>query len=301
MIFMIYYLLLILSTFMATGKAIFCKAIGKEGSTKKEKALLNFKAFVVAFSFSLLFIIKDIGRLFEISAFSFILSIFFGLSVAFTQIFQSKALGQGPASTVTLIYACGFLIPIFYGLFFWDESVSVFQWLGIALLLFSLTLCLLKKEKYRKSSSWIPFAVAAMLGSGTSAIFQKTHQYSDFSVEISFYLVFCLFFSSVFTGVAYLATKEEKNAKKEAVDKKRASFKSFIIPACLGICVGLLNFLNLILSGNLPSVILFPIYNVGSMLLVILLSAIIYKDKMTALQKVGFFLGIAAILIIGLL
>ena len=298
---MIYYLLLILSTLMATGKAIFCKAIGKEGSTKKGKALLNFKAFVVAFSFSLLFIIKDIGRLLEISAFSFILSIFFGLSVAFTQIFQSKALEQGPASTVTLIYACGFLIPIFYGLFFWDESVSVFQWLGIALLLFSLTLCLLKKEKYRKSSSWIPFAVAAMLGSGTSAIFQKTHQYSDFSSEISFYLVFCLFFSSVFTGVAYLVTKEEKNAKKEVVDKKRASFKSFIIPACLGICVGLLNFLNLILSGNLPSVILFPIYNVGSMLLVILLSAIIYKDKMTALQKVGFFLGIAAILIIGLL
>lgn len=298
---MIYYFLLVLSTLMSTGKAIFCKAIGTEGGSKKEKALLNFKAFVVAFLAALLVTIKDIGRLFDISAFSFTLSIFFGLSIALTQIFQSKALGQGPASTVTLIYACGFLIPIFYGIFFWDESVSVFQWLGIALLLFSLTLCLLKKEKYRKNSSWIPFAVAAMLGSGSSAIFQKTHQYSEFSSEISFYLVFCLFFSSVFTGIAYLVTKEEKNAKKEVVDKKRAFFKSFIIPACLGICVGLLNFLNLILSGNLPSVILFPIYNVGSMLLVILLSAIIYKDKMTALQKVGFFLGIAAILIIGLL
>lgn len=298
---MIYYFLLVLSTLMSTGKAIFCKAIGTEGGSKKEKALLNFKAFVVAFLAALLVTIKDIGRLFEISTFSFTLSIFFGLSIALTQIFQSKALGEGPASTVTLIYACGFLIPIFYGIFFWDESVSVFQWLGIALLLFSLTLCLLKKEKYRKFSSWIPFAVAAMLGSGSSAIFQKTHQYSDFSSEISFYLVFCLFFSSVFTGIAYLVTKEEKNAKKEVVDKKRAFFKSFIIPACLGICVGLLNFLNLILSGNLPSVILFPIYNVGSMLLVILLSAIIYKDKMTALQKVGFFLGIAAILIIGLL
>jgi drug/metabolite transporter (DMT)-like permease len=286
---------------MSTGKAIFCKAIGTEGGSKKEKALLNFKAFVVAFLSALLFTIKDIGRLFEISAFSFILSIFFGLSIALTQIFQSKALGQGPASTVTLIYACGFLIPIFYGLFFWGESVSVFQWLGIALLLFSLTLCLLKKEKSCEFSSWIPFAIAAMLGSGASAIFQKTHQYSDFSSEISFYLVFCLFFSSVFTGIAYLITKKDKNVEKEVIDKKRVFFKSFIIPGCLGICVGALNFLNLILSGNLPSVILFPIYNVGSMLLVILLSAIIYKDKMTTLQKIGFFLGIAAILLIGLL
>lgn len=297
---MIYYLLLILSTLMSTGKAIFCKAIGTEGGSKKEKALLNFKAFVVAFLSALLFTIKDIGRLFEISAFSFVLSIFFGLSIALTQIFQSKALGQGPASTVTLIYACGFLIPIFYGLFFWGESVSLFQWLGIVLLLFSLTLCLIKKEKHRELSSWIPVAVAAMIGSGASAVFQKTHQYSEFSSEISFYLLFCLFFSSIFTGIAYLFTGDEQSVKKEAVDKKRAFSKNFIIPVCLGICVGVLNFLNLILSGNLPSVILFPIYNVGSMLLVILLSAIIYKDKMTMLQKIGFLLGIAAILLIGL-
>lgn len=298
---MINYLLLLLSTLMSTGKAIFCKAIGTEGESKKEKALLNFKAFAVAFLSALLVTIKDIERLFLVSDFSFILSIFFGLSIALTQIFQSKALGHGPSSTVTLIYACGFLIPIFYGLFFWDESVSVFQWLGIALLLFSLTLCLLKKEKHRKLSSWIPFAVLAMLGSGTSAIFQKTHQYSEFSSEISFYLVFCLFFSSLFTLIIYLTTGGEQNCKKEVTDKKRVILKTFIIPVCLGICVGLLNFLNLILSGNLPSVILFPIYNVGSMLLFILISAIIYKDKMTALQKTGFAIGTIAILIIGLL
>ena len=298
---MIYYFLLALSTLMATGKAIFCKAIGTEGNSNKEKALLNFKAFLVAFLVALLFIIGRLRELFNISSFSLLLSVFFGLSVALTQIFQSKALGSGPASTVTLIYACGFLIPIFYGLVFWEESVSLFQWLGIGLLMISLVMCLAKKEEKKEIFSWLPFAILAMLGSGANAIFQKTHQYSQFSHEISFYLTCCLFFSALFTAIVYLMTKNDTANNKEKAAVHRVAFKSYVLPICLGISVGMLNFLNLFLSGNLPSVVHFPIYNVGSMLLVILLSAIIYKDKMTALQKIGFSLGIAAILIIGLL
>ena len=63
----------------------------------------------------------------------------------------------------------------------------------------------------------------------------------------------------------------------------------------------MLNFLNLSLSGKLPSVILFPIYNIGSMLLSSIISSIIYKDKPTKRQSVGFVLGIVAIFIVGVL
>lgn len=35
----------------------------------------------------------------------------------------------------TLEYSCGFLIPILYGLAFWGESVSLWQWIGIAAIL----------------------------------------------------------------------------------------------------------------------------------------------------------------------
>ncbi len=293
------YCILALSTLLATGKALFCKALGTGQYSKKETAILNFKALFVAFACSLIFVADEFYKLFKISAFSVVLSVFFGISVALTQIMQSKAMGNGPTSLVSLVYSCGFLVPIFYGLIFWNEGVSAYQWLGIALLVLALCLIVCKKEKSGKLIAWLPFAALAMLGSGANAIFQKTHQYSSFADELQLFLVYSLFFSSVFTGiVALLIRKGVEN--ESALSKKQLIIKKLIVPLCLGICVGLLNFLNLSLSGKLPSIILFPVYNVGSMLLSSIISALIYKDKPTKRQGFGFAIGIVAILIVGI-
>ena len=297
---MINYFILSLSTLMATGKALFCKALGTGQYSKKETAILNFKALLVAFACSLIFIIDKIYMLFSISAFSVILSMFFGASVAVTQIMQSKAMGNGPASLVTLVYSCGCIVPVFYGLIFWNESVSAYQWLGIILLVAALCLIVFKSEKSGSVMAWLPFAVIAMLGSGANAIFQKTHQYSAFAEELKFFLVFSLFFSALFTGIASLIIRDndDRNPK---TPKEQGIIKKLVVPVSLGVCVGMLNFLNLSLSGKLPSVILFPIYNIGSMMLSSIISAIIYKDKPTKRQSIGFVVGIVAIFIVGVM
>ena len=295
-----YYILLVVSTLMATGKAIFCKTVGKADGTKKGTMLLNFEAFVIAFLLALAFTNKDLVNIFNISTFSLILSIVFGLSVAFTQITQVKAMGSGPASMVTLIYACGFLFPIIFGAFAWGESITPFQIVGVVILLFAIFLIVGKKEEKSKGISWIIFAVLAMCGSGLNAILQKTHQYSDFSSELNLFLVYAMLFSALFTGIATLLIKEEKTEEKTC-EKGQIFLKKILPPLGLGICVGSLNFLNLIIAGQIPSVIMFPVYNVGSMILTAIISALIFKDKTTSRQNLGFIIGIIAILIIGLL
>ena len=185
-------------------------------------------------------------------------------------------------------------------MFFWSESVSVYQWFGILLLVIALGLIVCKGEKRGTLIAWLPFAIVAMLGSGANAIFQKTHQYSDFSNEMHFFLVYSLFFSSLFTGIASFLIREKRESG-IMLSKKEKAIKRAVVPVCLGICVGTLNFFNLYLSGKLSSIILFPIYNVGSMLLSSIISALIYRDKPTKKQSVGFLVGIIAILIIGML
>ena len=293
---MLNYLTLAFSTLFATGKALFCKALGTGRYSKKEVAVLNFKSFFVAFLCSLLFVAGKMDRLFAISNFSVLLSAFFGASVAVTQIMQSQAMGRGPASIVTLIYSCGFLVPIFYGVFRWEETVSPYQWIGVLLLIIALSLIVCHGEKGKAILSWLPFAIVAMLGSGLNAIFQKTHQYSSYSEELPFFLVYSLFFSALFTGLAALFIPREKGEAKGHETVKRV-----VVPLCLGVCVGLLNFTNLYLSGKLPAIIHFPIYNVGSMLLTSMISAFLYKDKLTKRQSAGFVIGILAILVIGIL
>ena len=293
------YLILMLSTLMATGKSLFCKAIGTSKYSKRETMILNFKSFFVAFASSLLFSINRIDEIFDISIFSLVLSVFFGISVATTQVMQAKAMGNGSSSLVTLIYSCGFLIPIFYGLIFWNEEASIFQWIGIGLIVVALFLIIYNGKGEGKLSSWLPFAIIAMLGSGINAIFQKTHQYSDFANELPLFLVCSLLFSAVFTGIATLFIKESKSEKIQ-LSKKEKTIK-ILVPICLGICVGALNFLNLMLSGKIPSAILFPIYNIGSLILTSVISAIIFKDRITKKQFVGLAIGVIAILMVGIL
>ena len=147
---MIYYFLLALSTAAAASKALLCKALGVGTYSERQTILLHFRSLLIAACCSLLFVIGDIHQLFEISAFSLVLSVFFGLSMAITQVFQAKAMSKGPASMVSLIYSCGLLLPIFYGLLFWDEHVSPFQWVGVSLLFVVLILMTEGKGKKRK-------------------------------------------------------------------------------------------------------------------------------------------------------
>ena len=296
---MIYYFLLSLSALAAASKALLCKALGVGTYSERQTVLLHCRSLLVAACCSLLFVVGDIRGLLDISAFSLILSVFFGLSMAITQLFQAKAMGKGPASLVSLIYSCGLLIPIFYGLLFWGERVSYFQWIGVGLLFVVLLLMVEGKGKKTALIKWLPFAVVTMLGSGANAVFQKTHQYSAFSKELPFFLVYALFFSAAFMGVGALLIRQ-KRAVAVPPTKGRTA-KSIGVPLCLGVCVCAMNFLNLTLSGKLSSVILFPVCNIGSMLLTTLISAVIYKDKPTKRQALAFLIGIGAILMIGLL
>lgn len=293
------YGILVLSTLMASGKALFCKVIGTGERPKRERMALNFQSFLVAFVCALCFVLSRLPELFTISSFSLFLSIAFGLSVALTQLMQSKAMGMGPSALVTFIYTCGFTVPLIYGMVFWQENWSVFQAVGVVLLIASLVLAMEKSSEKKSGFGWFVFAVIAMLGSGANAILQKTHQRSAFAEELPFFLVLALFFSAVFTGIATLLMPKE--TKKQETEKPRTLLQKIGPSIGLGVCVGSLNFLNLHLAGKLPSVILFPIYNVGSMLLTTVISSFLYKEKLTKKQTISFFIGIAAIIMIGLL
>lgn len=295
---MIKYVLLILSVLTASGKALFAKAVGVSNTSKKQTLIMNFQAFVVSFVCSLVVVIPKFSQLFTISTYSLLLALLFALSVATTQITQSKAMGLGTSSVVSLIYSFGFIVPIVYSMFVWNESVSITQCIGLVFLIVSLVLVVKKKEEKKQSKGklWFYLALIAMLGSGINGVIQKTHQRSSFSFELEIFLVYAMLFCAVFTGVLALITKDDTPKTEE----KKSWIRSLLPPIGLGICVCALNFVNLRLSGQLPSIIFFPVYNVGNLLLTTVLSAFIFKDKTSRMQNVGLIVGIVAILIIGL-
>ena len=78
------------------------------------------------------------------------------------------------------------------------------------------------------------------------------------------------------------------------------SKKELFVGTLNGIFLGTLNLLNLNLAGKLPAIILFPIYNIGSIILTGILCTVLYKEKNTKKEIVGFAIGCIAIMIIGI-
>ena len=289
------YFLLLIATLSATGKAIFCKLVGS--AKGKQAFLLNFEAFFAAFLVSLIFAAEELKSIGKISLFSVLLALAFGFSVAFTQYTQMKAMNSGSPSLTTLRYSSAFLIPIIFSYFAWDNPISAWQIVGIVILLLALALIVIEPGKSRANGIWIICTVLATLGSGINAILQKTHQNSSHSSEIKLFLVLALLFSSLFCLFLYLLSKGERVTPK----KEKRGVIILFFPIFLGVTVAFLNFVNLKLAGVLPAAIQFPIYNVGSLILTSAISVLAFGERLSKRKLVGYFVGVGAILIVGLL
>ena len=137
-------------------------------------------------------------------------------------------------------------------------------------------------------------SLLAMSGSGCSAIIQKLHQRSEFVAELPSFLTLALLASAAMCFVLHLFLP------REAEKGGRMGLRSFAFPAVSGLCIGCLHLMNLVLAGKLPSVIHFPVYNVGSMILTGVLGALIFRERSGRMQIAGFAIGCIAILIVGL-
>ena len=96
---MVNYLILAVSTAAASGKALFCKALGLGGQSARKTILLNSKSFLVSFVCSLLLIVNRIDGLLSISAFSVLFYVIQSTVRATEQIVIISSLLHGKSHT----------------------------------------------------------------------------------------------------------------------------------------------------------------------------------------------------------
>ena len=290
------YLLLILATLANTTKSIICKKIGQNNRDMRGVFFLNANIFAIGALTILLCNLGNPERLRNVSGFSLAWAGIFSFFLLFTQLMQILAMSRGFVSLSNLIYSCGFLIPIFYCALFLNEPLSLWQLVGIAILFCSLVIVLPPEKNGKFSFLWLVFILFAMLGSGTNAIIQKIHQASDFRDELVPFLILSLGFAAILSLLASLLSPGE--SRRQELYRGRGSWLLMLLG---GIIVGGMNVANLTLAGRLPAVIQFPVYNVCSMLLTALAGRVLFGEKIGRRKLVGFFVGLCAITVIGLL
>lgn len=166
----------------------------------------------------------------------------------------------------------------------------------LCLLAVSLFLINYQKEQTPQTVSWrwILYVLLAFFGNGLCSVIQKAEQTDLGEGGQNLFMIFALTFCTVSLLISSSFFKKERG---NALNAVRGGW--WLAGLC-GILNGLVNYWVLYLNPRIPSSILFPLVSGGSMILILLWSFLVKKERFSARQTVGFVIGIASIVILNI-
>lgn len=222
----------------------------------------------------------------KVSVFSVIVGVLYGVMTAMSNGYKVIALGEGPMHLTTLVITASMIIPTMSGFIFFGEEFSLIKLIGIIFLLFFIYLSLEKGDDNGKiNKKWLVFCGLCFVTTGMIGILQKIHQSSVHKDETAVFLLAGFICSLIYSAAI--------SKKFNATLKMNAKYNALAL-VC-GLCTFANHYLNLILSGIVPSQIFFPLVNAVPMILIIIMSVVLFKEKITKRQIIGIVGGMASL------
>jgi len=262
----------------------------KQGNVKNSNKILLINAnYITALLLSLLFIFYK-GS-FTISLWALLFAILLGYIFAETFLIYSKAVGLAGTALATVSARLSVLIPVILSIIIYNESPDVKMLIGFILTLITFYLFYLslkKKNVNDKSSNAYLILILLFLGIGLVDFSMKIFE-RNFPVEEKATFVFLIFFSAFIYTLFRILYKK--------IRFERETFK-------LGLLLGLPNVLaiHFILAAlsQLPAIVVFPIQNIGVILLTAIMAYIIWKEKINNYGIAAIVVGIISIILLKL-
>ena len=231
------------------------------------------------------------------SLYTLLLGVVFGIATALCAVLHMKALESGPLSYTNVICSCAMVIPALSGLFFFGETVTWGQYVGIALMIVSFVCAVdASNEKLGTSFRWFLLCMGSFLCSGAVGVMQKVHQSSPHKDELGVFLVIAFLVSAIFSVL--MARSGCKRGETISVTAKPRLRKFILFSIVCGIGIALCNQINMYLAGVMEAMIFYPVVNGGSMLLTTIAGVALWHEKPSARQWVGLAVGGAAIFLL---
>ena len=256
-----------------------CKTILK---TAKHINLFNITVYSVC---ALLFGILLLSE--KLSVFTVLLGLLFGVITALSNLFKMLSLSKGPMNITLLITTSSMIIPTMSGIFF-GEAFSLLKLCTVLILIAFIYLSVKEHDDKKINKKWVLFCMLAFLFQGAVGVLQKIHQSSVHKTEVSGFL-----FIAFICAIVFCFIRNINSNPKIRLDRKMA----FIGLIC-GSCTFGMNYINLILSGMLPSQLFFPLINGSAIVLSSIMSVIIFKERLSKRQTVGLVGGIISLIAI---
>lgn len=262
----------------------------KHGRVKNSNTVLLINGnYATASIFSLAFILfkQEFNYSLEMILFGAGLGILF----AGTFVIYSKAISLAGTALATVSARLSVLIPVLFSIIFFGESPNVKMIFGFVLALVTLYLFYLSLKNHGtvegRKGKYI-YLISLLVGIGLVDFSMKIFE-QNFPITEKGVFVFTIFFSAFIYTSIYLLVKKIK------FDRSTLNLGLILgVPNVLAI-----HFLLAALS-LLPAIIVFPIQNIGVIVLTAVAAYLFWKEQINLYGKIAIAFGIAAILLLKL-
>jgi len=273
---------LVLTIFCSTSIALIIRYSG----TQNEKPIILLAAnYFVASIISLFYIFYFESHFStEVVIFGLFLGLLFVLSFfAFT-----KAVSLAGTALATVSSRLSVIVPLIFSIIIFNEIPSSNQIIGIILAIVTIWFFYLslKNSKNQSQNNKVKYLylIAVLLGIGINDFSMKIFQQTYSEIEKPYFL-FSIFFSAFLYSIVFIITyniKLEKN--------------TIIKGAILGIPNVYSTIFLIGALSQLPAVLVFPLTNIGIILLTAILAGLIFKERLNRYGIVSLILGLISIL-----
>jgi len=219
------------------------------------------------------------------------------LGALFVSIFFVMAMTahENGVSVASVAGKMSVVIPVLFGVFLYNESVTILKIVGVLIALVAVYLTSVKEEKITHKNAGLLFPILLFLGSGAIDTTLKYVEVSFVPKEDVSIFSGSLFGIAAFFGLIILLIKSIK---------KRGPFGVKNIIA--GIVLGVPNYFSIVFlikalqTKGFESSTLFTINNVGVVVVSTLVGILLFKEQFTLKNKIGVGLAIVGIVIVAL-
>jgi drug/metabolite transporter (DMT)-like permease len=238
------------------------------------------------------------GGLGQVSLFTVLLALAFGVVNASQTVATIVALRYGPLSYTSVIVSLSTIVTALSGFLFFSEGLSWPHIVGTVMILATFVLAVEKgKDEKKAGMKWFLLTMISFFACGGVGLMQKTHQSSAFKEELNGFLIIAFAFSFLFSLIAALVLLPKQKEAVKAVSRKMWIFLA-VITVVAGVAVSLNHKFNLYLSGVMPSAVFFPLVNGVQLIAATLVSFFLFRERLSVKQWIGMAIGAAAVIIL---
>lgn len=194
-------------------------------------------------------------------------------------------------SVATVSSKMAMIIPILFGIFFFNEKLNIYKFIGIIIALLAVYFTS-KKENTNESSNYL-LPVLLFLGAGIIDTSMNYLQHFYLKKDEAGVFASTTFIFAFLFGLTYFFISNSKN-------KKQIKSKNLIA----GIILGIPNYFSMyflikaLQNKDLESATIFTLINIGVILLTTIFSVLIFNEKIKKQNIIGILLAIAAVFLV---